>query len=601
MATTENMMEENNQSASVIDPIYEKFSKNVVRALASTEFYEFFMDSLSRAHNRIQFSNRKVEKIVDLTWVDAIDEALEGFQNIISNPRNRILEEELIVNVAHAKKAGSDVVRHLAQHGSLVEDFDETSGEVRPSKLMQKYREDSTEMYENRVAFTVLEHAFHFVKIRHDALFDSMHEEYGAKLKVESKMESATELLHVDTFVHVKNKDSALETDEKNRDIFAKIDRLYRLLGSFMNTDFAEQLKKTNRVKGTITKTNVLKKNPDYKKIVKLWEFLRKYDDVGYLIKVTEQNPEINEQFQQDIFHNIMFQYIVLKGYLEDEADRAIPTALKTRKRKLKPKVIKSIIEELTEDYDIPDVEIRKVLIEELTKEQLMLEEESERRRLVEEALERKRIEEEVRNELEEKERQRLKREEEAEAERIRLEKEAEEKEKLQIRMEMEIEDRRRTGLFLKDIQLFESKKNAKLMARSEEAEMLASLGEKKDFANAARKQEELEAKQKEKEALERKRQAEAEEKARKMEEERAEKLRMQELAARKAEDMKLIAIYVNEASYFAENLQGQKKARLNLEEELRLEQENLERERQLRHERKLAGAKKAGKRRNSK
>ena len=53
--------------------------------------------------------------------------------------RNIIKEDEVIVNVANAKKAGADVVRHLAQHAELVEKFDTDSGDVRPSKLMQKY------------------------------------------------------------------------------------------------------------------------------------------------------------------------------------------------------------------------------------------------------------------------------------------------------------------------------------------------------------------------------------------------------------------------------------------------------------------------------
>ena len=72
------------------------------------------------------------------------------------------------------------------------------------------------------------------------------------------------------------------------------------------------------RVKGGITKTNVLKKNPDYRKIVALMEFLKSYDDIGYTIRVIEQNPQINEVFERDIYHNIMFNYLVLKGYLED-------------------------------------------------------------------------------------------------------------------------------------------------------------------------------------------------------------------------------------------------------------------------------------------
>jgi len=110
---------------SLIDPIYQKYTNSVIRALGSTEFYQFFMDAIAHADNQFQFSNRKTEKTVDLDWVDAIEDTLPAFQSIIGNPRNIIKEDELIVNVANAKKAGADVVRHLAQHAGLVEKFDE--------------------------------------------------------------------------------------------------------------------------------------------------------------------------------------------------------------------------------------------------------------------------------------------------------------------------------------------------------------------------------------------------------------------------------------------------------------------------------------------
>ena len=57
-------------SENLIDPIYEKFSKSVVRALGSTEFYDFFMDSISRGKNEFQFSNRKMEKLVAKMFVE---------------------------------------------------------------------------------------------------------------------------------------------------------------------------------------------------------------------------------------------------------------------------------------------------------------------------------------------------------------------------------------------------------------------------------------------------------------------------------------------------------------------------------------------------
>ena len=357
------------KKSSLIDPIYTKFVRGVTRAIGSTEFYEFFMDAVSRAQNEFQFSNRKLVKTVDLTWVDAIEESLDAFQKIISSPRNVLKEEDLIVNVANAKKSGAETVRHLAQHSGLVDSFDEERNEVHPGRLMQRYREESWGLYENRLVFTTMEFAYHFVKIRHDALFEAMSDEFGAKLKVQSDMESATEHVHMDMFLHIKEIDSALETDAKNGDAFSRISRIYRILSVYMNSAFAQQMSKLERIKGTVNKTNVLKRNKDYHEILSLFEFLRKYNDIGYTIRVVEQSPEINEQFQQDIYRNILFNYLILKGYLEDEEDRTVPVEPKERRRTLKPKFIKQIVEELTEDYDLPDVEIRKVLIEELTKE----------------------------------------------------------------------------------------------------------------------------------------------------------------------------------------------------------------------------------------
>ena len=500
------------EKKSLIDPLYEKYTRSVIRALGSSDFYQFFMDSIAKADNEFRFSNRKLEKTVDLSWVDAIEESLEAFQNIIALPRNVIKEEELIVNVANAKKAGADTVRHLAQHASQVEDFNEETGDVRPSKLMQKYREDTVALYENRLVYTAMEAAFHFVKVRHDALFGAMSDEFGAKLKVRSDMDSATEHVHMDMYLHIKNIESALDTDAKNADVFARISRIYRVLGMYMGTQFARDLSKTNRVKGTITKTNVLKRNPNYRKIVALLEFLRQYDQIGYTIKVIEQNPEINEVFQQDIYHNILFNYLVLKGYLEDPEDRQVPAPPRTRKRALKPKFIHEIIEELTEDYDLPDVEIRKVLIEELTKQQLMQEEAAERRRLVEEQAQRKKAEQERIKAEKAAEKERLRKEREAERERIRQEKAAEEARRQQEAMEREIEDRRRSKLLKKEMNRFQEELAGRLLAREEALAQQQTMEALEDYADAAAQLEQTqERKRMARERLERRRKEEAE------------------------------------------------------------------------------------------
>ena len=597
-----------NQTIEVIDPIYQKYVKSVMRALSSSDFYEYFMTSLAYADNEFQFSNRRMEKIVDTSWVDAIETALEGFQNIIASPRNIIKEEELIVNVANAKKTGNDVVRHLVQHASLVEDFNEDTGDVRPNRLMQKYREDTIGLYENRVVFTTLEMAYQFVKIRHDALFEAMSDEFGAKLKLRSDMTSATETVHMDMFLHIRDIDSALETDDKNREVFDRISRMYRILATYMNSHFAQKLAKQTRVKGTITKTNVLKKNPNYRKIVELFEFLRGYGDVGYTIKIIEQNPVIGETFERDIYHNILFNYLVLKGQLERDKDRMLPTPLKQKKRSLKPKIIKEIIEELTEDYDLPDVEIRKVLIEELTKEQLMQEEAEERRRLVEELEQRKKEEAERLRQEQEAEKERIRREKEAEKERIRQEKAAEEERLLRERMEREQEDRRRSKLLRDEIAHFRNHLEEQLQARKDQAAEEAAA--KQDFSDAVEVMEETERLKQEEATRERQRRREEREQKRyeeylaaqqaiREEEERRERLRLEQeaeeariRAEEHARDMAAVAVYVQALEAFRVTVDERLKMRAEEAERQRKEREAREEERRRRKASRQSSAK---------
>lgn len=594
------------KKSTLIDPIYTKFVRGVTRAIGSTEFYEFFMDAVSRARNEFQFSNRKLVKTVDLTWVDAIEESLDAFQKIISSPRNVLKEEDLIVNVANAKKSGAETVRHLAQHSGLVDSFDEERNEVHPGRLMQRYREESWGLYENRLVFTTMEFAYHFVKIRHDALFEAMSDEFGAKLKVQSDMESATEHVHMDMFLHIKEIDSALETDAKNGDAFSRISRIYRILSVYMNSAFAQQMSKLERIKGTVNKTNVLKRNKDYHEILSLFEFLRKYNDIGYTIRVVEQSPEINEQFQQDIYRNILFNYLILKGYLEDEEDRTVPVEPKERRRTLKPKFIKQIVEELTEDYDLPDVEIRKVLIEELTKEQLMREEKAERLRLVEEQ-EKKRKEEKERLAAEKKaEAERRRAEREAEAERRRAEQEEAERRKQMERMQREAENRRWSKSFQNELDYFnEHLEERKEERRKAEEALRQRAAEEQDYADAVRlleeaarrKEEEQERarirRKEEKERREREKLL-AEQKALREKQEAEERLRQQqaEEAARLAEEQRQQALIVlapvlAELEFAHGQLQHQQELRRRQAEEARREQEAREEARRLRREQK--------------
>jgi len=105
MSALEKGKKVNKSKTQLMDPLYAKLMKSVERAIGSTEFYEFFMDALSRADNEIQFSNRRVEKIIDLRWVETLESTMGAMQAIIASPRNIIREDELMSMLLMRKKA----------------------------------------------------------------------------------------------------------------------------------------------------------------------------------------------------------------------------------------------------------------------------------------------------------------------------------------------------------------------------------------------------------------------------------------------------------------------------------------------------------------
>ncbi len=405
----------------LVDPIYRRFTAQAFKNLTSGEFFEFFMSLMKNGEQQFQFSNRKIKIDVDETWVKIIEDTIPAFLEITRNPRVIITQEELITSVVQAKKIDSQVVKHLCAHSYLVDAIDE-NGDVIPNKVLNIFKEETWDTYENRFVYTLLKKTYDFVSKRYQDMKDALADEFGANLIIDATGESKMETLEVHSSMKIKQKDDWEDETNAKKSAFARVKALYVALNNLMQTRFAKEMYRYQIVRPPLVPTNAIKKNPYLRKCTALWNFLLHYSDAGYTVEIIEQNPEINQKFEQDIFDNIMFTYIILKGYLEDNRDRALDRNIKARRRSLRPKYIKQIVEEIVENFNMSEVEVRKILIEELTKEQLLREERAEQFRI----LEAKRREEEEKRRAAELERIRIQKEKEREREAIKRAKERE-------------------------------------------------------------------------------------------------------------------------------------------------------------------------------
>lgn len=582
MAETRKKKEAVKAPKQYIDPVYQKYTDSVVSALGTDEFYQFFRENLNRGKRSYQFSNRKLEKTVDERWVKAIEDCMEAFRNIITNPRNFIMEQEEIVNVAVARQSTPDVIRHLTTHGMYIDEISDDN--VRPNHLLNKFKEDTWNTYENRFVYTLLEKTTEFVSKRFEAIFAHMGEEFGAFLKVEAEAQNKKDIIRTNFDIRIKQNDDyyAKEGD----DIFSRIARLDRQLKDYMQSKFAQQLRKYARVKNPIVKTNAIQKNPNFKACYKLWVFIYNYTDVGYSINIYEQSNEITPEFEQDIYHSILFDYLILKNYLELPEDREIDPTQKFRKRVLKPKMIKKIIEEIVGNYDITDVEIRKILIEEFTKQQLIQLEEKERRQMVEQREREKAAKR--KKEAEAKAREQKKRQLER-AKQLR-EKEQEKARRVKALQKRQETIEKKAALCIAELDRFEEEKKTFLEKRALEEAKLAEEAKKAEEKQAAEEKKQKAA-EKRRKAAEAKKAAEAAQKAVEKEAEKAAEIEAE--AARKAAEAEVEAARKaaeaeaeaarkaaearEEALRKAAEKEAEKAARKQAEEQKRLEEQQAE------------------------
>jgi hypothetical protein len=192
-------------------------------------------------------------------------------------------------------------------------------------------------------------------------------------------------------------------------------------------------------------RTNVISKDPNFRACLTLWQFISSYSDVGYEIITKESNEMVSEEYKNDLFRVTGVNYLLLKNNTVARED----APEKMKGRKFKPKMLKRLAEELVMDYDMEEVEIRRIFVEELRRaSKKKIQGETRIREAIIRALElekarKKAIEDKIKQEIQRKkdiEKRRKERERERIARQKQLEKERKEREKARIKAKKEKE-----------------------------------------------------------------------------------------------------------------------------------------------------------------
>ena len=374
--------------ADTINELYSKYTEGVGYALEEDKYFQYLFEMIQAGDNTLEQKNRILHKVVDERWLTVVEEGIEAIFNIVDKPRRFITTSEEVVPVALAKKITSDSVRHLSQNTQFITTNE--AGDIMPTKILNVTTEESYDLYENRFVYHLIQRLFAFVDKRTDVIFWSTGDETCNVMSMESKVDDAYEEISYKVEMTIKNRQSLVENDNDNMDIFKRIDRVRRMSRVLRTSSFCDIMNGCSRVHSPIQRTNLMMKDPDYRTCYKLWQFIEGYDEVGYTIEEQDSTLQFDEEYLLQMYINMITNYTVFKSLLVSDPRKM--SEIETKKREpVKPKFVKEIKEEIVEDRNIPDVEIRKVFVEEVTQAQLdaeeKLKEETEKREELENSI----------------------------------------------------------------------------------------------------------------------------------------------------------------------------------------------------------------------
>lgn len=309
---------------------YEELIYRINNLLKQGDLYQDYVKDILGGKNDFKISQVYNKKQYKTDWIDIIEGCIVELDTIVRNPRKFIVIEEDIVDISLAKSISVESIKHLSQHTNLISSVDEDTDTVLPSKILNTSKEESFEIYENRFIYTLLLKIRDFIDIRFNAIKNALFQ--SGELEINVKSEFSIDDNRVDYNLASKANfpfDPAVALKGKGQ--LSDVERVVRIksiISDFLNSPFAREMRSCALVRPPITRTNVILKDPNFKKALVLWQYIETAEKMDFKIEVsketTEMSPALSDRYRGLIFLNtVLMQSIAGTRDLNETVESA--------------------------------------------------------------------------------------------------------------------------------------------------------------------------------------------------------------------------------------------------------------------------------------
>lgn len=333
--------------------VYEEIVYQIFNLLKQNDLYPKYIESIEEGKNDFKISQVYTKKNYSTEWIGAIEDCIVSLDNIVRNPRKFIVIEEDIVDISLARSISVESVKHLSQHTNLISSVTK-EGMVVPSKILNTSKEESFEVYENRFIYTLLLKVKDFIDRRSAAIKSAMMQsgELGVDVESEFSVDKSKVRYKMSGNANFPFDAVVKKSGGGGPSDIERIARINQIISDFLASPFAREMRSCALVRPPIQRTNVILKNPDFKKALVLWQYIETNEKSDYKIETStetvEMNPIIADKYRAMIYLNTVLMQSIANTH---EASDSLESAKKKHQVIVDQYVTKNIDDYVPDDF----------------------------------------------------------------------------------------------------------------------------------------------------------------------------------------------------------------------------------------------------------
>ncbi len=343
--------------------IYEEIIYQINTLLKQGELYPKYIADIVGGKNDYKISQVYTKRNYTDEWIDTIEDCIVALDTIVRNPRKFIVIEEDIVDISLARSISVESVKHLAQHTNLISSVDK-NGTVLPNKILNTSKEESFEIYENRFIYTLLLKLRDFIDIRFKAIKEALAQSGDLSVDIESEfsVEASRVRYKMETSANFPFEEVVMQKSTGKLSNVERISRINLIISDFLGSAFAREMRSCALVRPPITRTNVILKDPNFKKALVLWQYIETTEKMNFKIETVTETSELSPVLSEK-YRNLIFLNTVLLQSIANtrEAGESLEQAQEKDRIEADEYVTKNIDDFVPDDFPHLKMEIKEI------------------------------------------------------------------------------------------------------------------------------------------------------------------------------------------------------------------------------------------------